>query len=400
LTEFYLWISVGGVVGGAFTALVAPVVFTNVLEYPLVLSLLPLLPARAPAAWQGTGRQVLDVVLPLGLGAVTVALIVGLEHAGFGAEAIGPAVGVVTLLCLTFWRRPLRFALGLAALLLAGSVYRGEEGQLLYAERSFFGVSRVTREPGGQYHMLMHGTTLHGMQALVPARRREPLTYFHPSGPLGQFFAAVDGPSRQAVAVVGLGAGSLACYGTPHQRWTFYEIDPTVLRIAANPTYFTFLKDCPPQPLFVILGDARLTLLRARDAAYDLIILDAYSSDAPPMHLITLDAVRLYLTKLAPGGVLLFNISNRHLELEPVLGAIARAAGLAARTRDDARITDAERLAGKVESQWVVMARRDEDLGALRSNPLWKAPAAPPDLQPWTDNFASLLGAFRWRVKL
>jgi hypothetical protein len=118
------------------------------------------------------------------------------------------------------------------------------------------------------------------------------------------------------------------------------------------------------------------------------------------MHLITLDAVRLYLTKLAPGGVLLFNISNRHLELEPVLGAIARAAGLAARTRDDARISDAERLTGKVESQWVVMARRDEDLGALRDNPLWKAPAAPPDLQPWTDNFASLLAAFRWGVKL
>jgi hypothetical protein len=118
------------------------------------------------------------------------------------------------------------------------------------------------------------------------------------------------------------------------------------------------------------------------------------------MHLITLDAVRLYLTKLAPGGVLLFNISNRHLVLEPVLGTIARAAGLAARTRDDARVADAERLAGKVESQWVAMARREEDLGALRGDALWKAPAAPPELRPWTDDFASLLAAFRWGVKL
>ena len=201
------------------------------------------------------------------------------------------------------------------------------------------------------------------------------------------------------MAVVGLGAGSLACYGKPHQRWTFYEIDPTVLRIAANPSYFTFLKDCPPKA-FVILGDARLTLVRAPDAAYDLIILDAYSSDAPPMHLITLDAVRLYLTKLAPGGVLLFNISNRHLVLEPVLGAIARAAGLAARTRDDARVSDAERMTGKVESQWVAMARREEDLGVLRTDPLWKVPQAPPHLEPWTDNFASLLAAFRWGVRL
>jgi hypothetical protein len=396
LTEFYLWISVGGVTGGAFTALLAPVVFTNVLEYPLVLAILPLLPARPAAAWQGRVRRVLDILLPLGLGAATVALIVGLERAGLGEVWIGPAIGLVTLLCLAFWRRPVRFALGLAALLLAGSVYRGEEGQLLYAERSFFGVSRVTRDPSGQYHMLMHGTTLHGMQGLAPARRREPLTYFHPNGPLGQFFAAVDGPvPRRAVAVVGLGAGSLACYGKPEQRWTFYEIDPTVLRIAGNTAFFTFLRDCPPKP-FVILGDARLTLVRAPDAAYDLIILDAYSSDAPPMHLITLDAVRLYLTKLAPGGVLLFNISNRHLVLEPVLGVIARAAGLVARTRDDAHVDDAERRTGRVESQWVAMARREEDLGALGSNALWKAPAAPPGAQPWTDSFASLLTAFRW----
>ena len=396
LTTYYLWLSVGGVVGGAFTALLAPRVFTNVLEYPLVLALLPLLPSRPPSAWQGRTRQVLDVVLPLALGILTVTLIAGLERTGMGSEAIGPAVGLATLLCLTFWRRPVRLALGLAALLLAGSVYRGEEGQLLFAQRSFFGVSRVTQSPGGDYHMLMHGTTLHGMQALAPARRREPLTYYHAKGPLGQFFGTAEGPPpRRTVAVVGLGAGSLACYGTPDQRWTFYEIDPTVLRIASSTRFFTFLRDCPPK-VFVILGDARLTLARAPDAAYDLIILDAYSSDSPPLHLLTLDAVRLYLSKLAPGGVIFLNISNRHLVLEPVVGAIARAAGLVARTRNDAHVDDAERLAGKVESQWVAMARRAEDLGALREDALWKAPAAPPDLAPWTDSFASLLTAFRW----
>jgi hypothetical protein len=172
-----------------------------------------------------------------------------------------------------------------------------------------------------------------------------------------------------------------------------------VFRIARSTRFFTFLRDCPPQP-FVILGDARLTLARAADGAYDLIVLDAYSSDAPPLHLITLDAVRLYLTKLAPGGVLLLNISNRHLDLEPVVGAIARAAGLIARTRSDDVIGPAERLAGKVESQWVVMARRPQDLGALLYEPLWKAPASPPDLAPWTDNFASLLTAFHWRSRL
>jgi hypothetical protein len=382
-------------VGGAFTALLAPLLFTNVLEYPLVLALLPLLPSRSPSAWQGRTRQVLDVVLPLGLGVLTVGLIVGLERFGRGPEAIGPAVGLLTLLCLTFWRRPVRFALGLGALLVAGSVYRGEEGQLLFAERSFFGVSRVSVSPGGDYHMLMHGTTLHGMQSLSPARRQEPLTYYHPDGPLGQLLVDAEGPRpRRRVAVVGLGAGSVACYGTPEQQWTFYEIDPTVLRIASNPRFFTFLRDCPPK-VFVILGDARLTLARAPDAAYDLIILDAYSSDAPPLHLLTLDAVRLYLAKLAPGGVLALNISNRTLALEPVIGTIARTAGLVARTRNDRRVDAAERLAGRVESQWVAMARRPEDLGALRDDPRWPA-AADPDLAPWTDDFASLLSALRW----
>jgi spermidine synthase len=399
LTAFYLWIAVGGVLGGAFTALVAPRVFNSVLEYPLVIALLPLLAARPPAAWQGRSRQLLDVVLPLGLGVLAAELIRTLERAD-RADSIGPAMGLLVLVCLTFARRPLRFALGLAALLLAGSFHHGEEGQLLFAERSFFGVSRVTRTRDGQYQMLLHGTTLHGMQALAPERRAEPLTYYHARGPLGQVFPALDALApRRAVAVVGLGAGSVACHGKAGQRWTFYEIDPTVFRIARSTRFFTFLRDCPPQP-FVILGDARLTLARAPDGAYDLIVLDAYSSDAPPLHLITLDAVRLYLAKLAPGGVLVLNISNRHLDLEPVVGAIARAAGLVARTRSDNEISAAERLAGKVESQWVVMARRAENLGALLEEPQWRAPVTPPDLAPWTDNFASLLTAFHWRSRL
>ena len=273
-------------------------------------------------------------MLPLGLGVLAAELILTLERSG-RAESVGPAVGLLVLLCLTFARRPLRFALGLAALLLAGSFHHGEEGQLLFAERSFFGVSRVTRTRDGQYQMLLHGTTLHGMQALAPERRREPLTYYHAMGPLGQVFPALDAHApRRAIAVVGLGAGSVACYGKPGQRWTFYEIDPDRVPHRPEHALLHVPAGLPAEP-FVILGDARLTLARAPDSAYDLIVLDAYSSDAPPLHLLTLDAVRLYLTKLAPGGVLVLNISNRHLVLEPVVGAIARAAGLVARTRSD-----------------------------------------------------------------
>jgi spermidine synthase len=397
LTGFYLWLSLGSVLGGALTALVAPLLFTSVAEYPLALVLVPLLASRPAGAWQGRVARVLDVALPLVLGAVALALMLARERGRLDAESLGPAVGLLALGCLTFARRPLRFALGLAVLFLAGSVHGGEAGRLLYAERSFFGISRVTRDPTGQYHLLLHGTTLHGMQALAPARRREPLSYYHPTGPLGQVFAARDGAGRRgAVAVVGLGAGSLACYGQPDERWTFYELDPAVRRIAADPRFFTFLRDCPPA-WSVRLGDARLGLAQAPDGAYDLIVLDAYSSDAPPLHLLTLDAVRLYLAKLAAGGVLLFNASNRHLALAPALGAIARAAGLVARTRDDMSVSDAERRLGKVESRWVVMARREADLGALGRDPRWTVPAARADAEPWTDSFASLLAAFRWR---
>jgi hypothetical protein len=397
LTAFYLWLSVGGVLGGAFTALLAPVLFTEVVEYPLVLVLAPLLAARPPGAWTGRLRRALDVALPLALGGAALVVVQQIERGRLGADAIGPALGLLLLVCLAFARRPLRFALGMAALLLVGSTHPGDEGRRQYAERSFFGVSRVTRDRTGQYHLLMHGTTLHGMQALDPARRHEPLTYFHPTGPLGDLFAASNGTvRRRAVAVVGLGAGSLACYGRPDERWTFYEIDPTVLRIASDSRFFTFLRDCPTR-LFVLLGDARLVLAGAPDASYDLIILDAYSSDAPPMHLITLDAVRLYLRKLAPNGLLAFNISNRHLVLEPVLGTIARAAGLVAHVRNDVEVSAAERRAGKIESQWVVMGRRAEDLGALARDPRWTVAAAPAHAAPWTDDFASLFSAFHWR---
>jgi hypothetical protein len=398
LTEFYFWLSLGGVVGGAFTALVAPLVFRSVAEYPLMLILAVVLPARPAAAWEGRRARIFDLALPLALGVAAVLLVRGLDTGQrLPSGSAGMLFGGLVLVCLAFVRRPLRLALGLGVVLLAGHLFEGLEGRRLYAERSFFGISRVTEDPTGRYRLLLHGTTLHGMQALDPSRRREPLTYFTRTGPLGELLSALSGtPVTREVAIVGLGAGSLACYGRPGERWTFYEIDPVVFRIASDARFFSFLADCPPV-LFVILGDARLTLGRAPDSRYGLIVLDAYSSDAPPMHLITLDALRLYLRKLAPDGVLAFNVSNRHLDLAPVLGTLARAAGLASLTRDDARVTEVERAGGKIESQWVVMARRPEDLRVLEGRPGWRPSPDPPGATPWTDDFASLLDALRWR---
>jgi hypothetical protein len=398
LTEFYLWMSTGGVLGGAFTALVAPLVFRSVAEYPLMLVLACLL-VRRPGLVTTPRDRILDVALPAALGGLAAGLIGTVQAGTFGGgpASVGLVLGFLVLLCWTLSRRPVRFGLGVGALLVASTLHEGAEGRLIHAERSFFGISRVTRDPSGRHQMLLHGTTMHGMQSLEPSTRLLPLTYFHPTGPLGQLFHSLQGRGlTDRVAVVGLGAGSLACYGRRGQHWTFYEIDPVVERIARDGRFFTFLRDCLPVT-DVTLGDARLSLRDAPDGTYGLIILDAYSSDAPPMHLITREAVELYRAKLAPDGLLVFNISNRHLDLEPVLGTLARSEGLVAIARDDAVVAEAEWREGKRPSHWVVLARRTDDLGALARAAGWRAPVVPPRATPWTDDFASLLSAFRWR---
>ena len=199
--------------------------------------------------------------------------------------------------------------------------------------------------------------TIHGAQSLDPAARREPLTYYHRTGPLGQVFAVFSGPrAKQEVAVIGLGTGTIACYGQAGQHFTFYEIDPAMEQIARDPRYFTYLSDCPAQ-VKVILGDARLSLRGAPESFYDMIILDAFSSDAIPIHLVTREAIRLYLAKLKPGGILVFHISNRYLDLKPVLGNLARDAGLVALSNSDLKLSDEDRKKKKLASTWVVMAR-------------------------------------------
>jgi SAM-dependent methyltransferase len=194
---------------------------------------------------------------------------------------------------------------------------------VLYEHRNFFGISRVMDDPGANYRYLVNGGTLHGMQALDPARAGEPLSYYNSSGPVGQLFESLQGRAAgRRVAAVGLGSGSVACYGSSGEQWTFYEINPAVVHVARDTGYFSFLRTCLPGASFVI-GDARLTLGHA-PGEFDLIILDAFSSDAIPIHLITREALALYGRKLAPGGMLFFHITNRHLDLAPVLGDLRR----------------------------------------------------------------------------
>jgi hypothetical protein len=410
LTEFYLWMSIGGALGGMFNALLAPLLFTTVVEYPLMLVLACLFASpwsvvrsqlqRITDNGQRTmdyRRLWLDLGLPLAIGALVAGLILATRAAGLpsGPLIYGLVFGVPTLICFGFSRRPLRFALCIAAIFTAGALYTSDQGQVLHAERSFFGIHRVLLDPSGRFHVIAHGGTLHGRQALDPARKREPLSYYYANGPIGQVFAADDG-ARGRVAVIGLGAGSLACYSRPGQAWTLYEIDPSVERIARDPAYFTFLRDCAPNA-GVVLGDARLSLVHAADQGYDLMVLDAYSSDSTPVHLITREALALYRAKLAPGGLLAFHISNQYLDLKPVLADLARDAGMVARSQDDLVLDPADAARGKSASQWVIMARDSADFGALAADPRWRPLEGQANAAVWTDDYSSILSVLRWR---
>ncbi len=402
LTEFYLWISFGGMLGGLFNGLAAPFIFKSVAEYPIVLVLACLmLPAEhagpreetaAETAESGRDR-VLDVAIPLAVGGSTTLLALWLS-AQSGAVLLA-ALCVPAVIAFSQRRRPLRFALSMGALLLAGITCLNA-GKILYAERTFFGVYRVQQDSSGRYIALAHGTTLHGMQAVSGPERLEPLTYFSRPGPFGQAFAGLSRASKNVdrIAVIGLGVGTLAAYAAPSQDWTFYEIDPAVERIARDTRYFTFLQHCGDR-CRVVIGDARLSLAHAPENQYDLLVLDAFSSDAIPVHLLTSEALSLYLTRLRPDGEILFHISNAHLALAPIVARLAKQHGLVALAQVDQRKPDWP--ASRSASSWVAMARRKEDLGTIGSDARW-TPLLPSATTPlWTDDFSNILSVLQLR---
>jgi hypothetical protein len=296
----------------------------------------------------------------------------------------------------SFRRRPVRFALGLAGVMMIAPRAADESVKRLHVERSFFGIHRVdvTRSAGGAIHHLVHGTTVHGSQWVEPDRCDEPLGYYHRLGPAGQIFDAIAGPERtRSVGLAGLGSGGLSVYSQPGQSWTYFEIDPAVVRIASNPEWFCFLSAAAVRPN-IRLGDARRSLA-ADTSRYDVLVLDAYTSDAIPVHLLTREALRLYLSRLTPHGVLVMHLSNRYFDLEPVVARLADDAGLAMRMRFDARVSEQERASGRTSCRWGVLARTDADLAPLTDDPRWVRSLAPETGPLWTDDFSSLVSVLQ-----
>ena len=258
-------------------------------------------------------------------------------------------------------------------------------------------------DQSAKYRYLIHGGTLHGSQSLNPARSREPLAYYTNSGPAGSIVHAMQAktPGAQSSdhstrwSVVGLGAGAMACYLKPGEALTYYEIDPAVTSIASDTSYFTFLSQCAPAAK-IVPGDARLKLRDAEDGSQNLIVLDAFSGDMIPMHLITREALALYIRKLAPGGILAFHITNKFVRLAPTLSALASDAGLVCLMNDDSAVSRVQSEEGKFASQWIVMARSHSDLGTLGTDPHWAPVKAPTGTRVWTDDYSNLLHIIKW----
>ena len=396
LPEFYVWLSLGGVLGGLFNALIAPMIFRSVIEYPLVILLTCFLLPGKKAIPSKTWEHRLDLALPAFIFLLTFGL-------GWLADKFAPArmgslllvLAVPLFISYPLRRRPMRFALSLGAVMLGAGFVTPGGTSILHAERNFFGVVRVVANPRSGLHSFLHGSTVHGRQSMGSEGRCEPLSYYHREGPLGKIFAQFEAaPATSKVAIVGLGAGATASYSRKNEDWTFYEINPAVVSVARSPQYFTYLSSCAQAPYEVVLGDARLKLRSAPTQGYGLIVLDAFSSDAIPIHLMTQEALDLYLSKLTSEGLLVFHISNRNLDLGPVLAALAHSRNLEFLSLLDLEPTQAN---GKDPSQWVVLARETKTLGSLVKEPNARTVTSTAQGRVWTDDFSNIISVFKWQ---
>ena len=398
LTSFYLSLSFGGMVGGLFAGLVAPNVFSWVAEYPILVVLAALcrpigggrFGRYEPWFWAAAAALAFAVIAPAFL---------GLKLSYAQISYLDFSVLTLAALSVVLLRDPRKAALTVALALIITPLYPTDEGRSEML-RSFFGVNHIYETPDRQFRVLKHGSTIHGAQRLLnedgtpSTERPKPLTYYHDTSAMAVAIDAVRARKRGPikVAAIGLGAGSLACRVEPGDQWRFFEIDPLVIEIARDPRRFSFVSRCAPD-VPIVLGDARLTLAKEPDGSFDLIIIDAYSSDAIPVHLATREAMAIYKAKLAPLGVVAMHISNRHLELSTVVTGIAAANGMQTwlwRNDDDA-YDDANYI---YQSDVAISAESPAAIGALAEAKTWALTPPDPKVRTWTDDYSNIAGAF------
>lgn len=384
LTEFYLLMSLGGVLGGAFNALLVPVIFNGVTEYPLMLFALLLIRPESRLMGEGRTRLWSIVAVSAFVGAVVLRLVEGSEEQSFltyrillAASVIGIILGrdsrLAPVVCaMSAW------GIGLVANPVAGGI----------SERGFFGVVKVLDK--GDHRLMMHGTTLHGAQYIAGDDILRPTTYYAPEAPIGQVFAQHSAPGQ--VGVIGLGTGSVACYAREGQTYIYYEIDPLVAKFASDPDYFTYLSDCTPEAE-TVLGDGRLTLAAEPEGAFNLLLIDAFSSDSVPAHLLTREAVALYLSRLSEDGVLVMHVSNNHMALAEVVARIGRDLDVPMMYQfySPEGYEPGDQFRSQA-SQVVILARNGAALAKFERDDRWETLVSD-DGRAWTDDYSNVIGA-------
>jgi spermidine synthase/uncharacterized membrane protein len=402
LTGFYVALSFGGMVGGLFAGLIAPFSFSWIAEYPILVALAALCRPgdQAPAPRWGRwywGALALVAVMLIAPSYLSAEAAQYLDH--FRVPIIGAVAIAAMTAALILQAGRWKFAATIALALLLIRILPGDRGHV-ETVRSFFGVHKIVVTTDGRYHLLMHGTTVHGAEKVLNddgtpvTGRPEAISYYYKESGMGRAIAAVrarkGGPLR--AAVIGLGSAALTCASQPGESWKFFEIDQAIVDIARDPKRFSFIQKCHPD-LQPVMGDARLTFAKEPDGIYDLIVVDAYSSDAIPVHLATHEAMTIYKSKLAPHGAIVVHVSNRHLELASVIVGIANANNLKSWVYFNNPRRDKEYI---FANNVVISARDESDVGDIAHSDAWKA-AAPDKLQRvWTDDYSNILGAV-WR---
>jgi protein-L-isoaspartate O-methyltransferase len=393
LTEFYFWVALGGALGGIFVAVMAPFIFRTVVEYPLLVVMIAFFRDTRDPNEKINWR---DWIYPALLGALVAAAWYGLKWATVDVtEDTKTALAVDAVLVLVaylFRKRRFRFAFAMAILIfgyhlaLPGFL---DSNPVVYIGRDFFGIKKVVYEVESNMRKLLHGDTLHGLESQDPAFSGQPLSYYHETGPVGDVMNMISDRPSEHVGVVGLGTGSMAAWARPNRHVTYFEIDPQIVDVATY--FFTFLRRCDKN-CDVVMGDGRLSIEKQPDGTFDVLMLDAFDSDSIPAHLVSREAVQMYLRKLKPNGMILFHVSNRYMDVESLVSALIIDASLEGLVRYD----NDEEAPGKTSSDYVVAARRPESLGSLEQNENWTHVEKPAGILPWTDDYSNMLKIVRW----
>ncbi len=402
LTIYYLIMSFAGMLGGMFNTFVAPFIFNGVYEYPIMIVAALLLRPNFIFNKAGSiklfGFQAIFPIVLFFSGLIIYALN---NDLGQYLDAIG--VGLILLAGLTyaFRSQPVTLSLLTGVIIIFTMGLHHLLTNTLYQKRTFFGVHSVRESilinehnKQEKYHELFHGTTKHGAQRLSAKYLTTPLTYYSRQGPIGQLFKTYEPKNHDwVIGAVGLGAGALACYSQPDQHWSFFEIDPTVIEIAKNPSYFKYLELCGKN-IQMVIGDARLSLQKQPASKFDLLIMDAFSSDSVPTHLLTQEAIKLYFKKLKPNGILAFHITNRHLALKKVLSDHAKHLNFSALLQE---FKPKANIPLVVATDWIIMAKNKEILAPLQQSRLgnWEKLPLYFDMKPWTDDFTNIVSIWK-----